>query len=81
LVLVEEVFVMNLMQSLSGLSLSEKLVLVEDLWDEIGASTEPLPVHEWQKTELDRRQANHTVNPSFGSSWDVVKQSIRQRNG
>jgi putative addiction module component (TIGR02574 family) len=37
---------------IDGLELSEKLLLVEDLWDSIAASNSGLPMPEWQKEEL-----------------------------
>ena len=44
--------------SIFDLSSSEKLQLVEDLWDDLAATTSEVPVHEWQKKELARRKAN-----------------------
>ena len=35
---------------------SEKLQLVEDLWDDLAATPETVPVHDWQKEELARRR-------------------------
>ena len=45
------------------LPLQDQLQLVEDLWDHIAASKEPLPVPDWQKDELDRRKRNFEANP------------------
>ena len=39
----------------SKLGLSEKLLLVEDIWDSIAASNSEIPMPIWQKRELDRR--------------------------
>jgi putative addiction module component (TIGR02574 family) len=36
------------------LDLTEKLILVEDIWDDIARNSGELPMPEWQKTELDR---------------------------
>ena len=49
--------------SVFDLSPSEKLQLVEDLWDDLGATPEDVPVHDWQKRELERRKANLQANP------------------
>ncbi len=35
---------------ITKLELSEKLRLVEDIWDSIAASNSELPMPEWQKT-------------------------------
>ncbi len=69
-----------LLSQLDGLSLSEKLLLVEDLWDHIGASSESLPVHPWQQEELARREASHAANPQAAMSWEEAKRKIRDGN-
>ena len=67
--------------SVFELSLSEKLHLVEDLWDDLAATPQAVPVHDWQKEELARRKANLQNNPASGLSWEEVKRRIRQRHG
>jgi putative addiction module component (TIGR02574 family) len=66
---------------LSGLTLSEKIQLVEDLWDSIAAEAERLPLTEWQKKELDRREAEYLRDPSLASTWEDAKQRILGRHG
>jgi len=44
-------------QSVFDLSPSEKLQLVEDLWDDLAANPENVPVHDWQLKELESRKA------------------------
>ncbi len=65
--------------SVFDLSPPEKLQLVEDLWDDLAATSEAVPVHDWQKQELARRKANLMNNPASGLSWEVVKQRVRHR--
>lgn len=67
--------------SIFDLSPSEKLQLVEDLWDDLAATPEEVPVHDWQKEELARRKANLQKNPASGLAWEQVKKRIRSRNG
>ncbi len=67
--------------SLFDLSASEKLQLVEDLWDDLAATPSEVPVFDWQKEELARRKANLTNNPASGLSWDEIKQKARSRYG
>ncbi len=50
---------------------SEKLQLVEDLWDSIAAEPESVPVTEWQKTELQRRKQNYLKNPNSTNTKNV----------
>jgi putative addiction module component (TIGR02574 family) len=63
------------------LNVSEKLQLVEDLWDDIAATPEQIPVLEWQKEELARRKATHLQNPSASTSWEEAKERIHSRHG
>jgi putative addiction module component (TIGR02574 family) len=67
--------------SVFDLSVAEKLQLVEDLWDDLAATPEAVPVHDWQKQELARRKANLMANPAFAISWDDLKQRVRRRHG
>lgn len=67
--------------SVFDLTPSEKLQLVEDLWDDLAALPETIPVHDWQKEELARRKANLRNNPTSGLSWDEVKRRVRSRYG
>jgi putative addiction module component (TIGR02574 family) len=59
------------------LTLSEKLQLLEDLWDSIALNPDQIPVLDWQKEELARRKAAYVQNPGSGSSWDEAKARIR----
>jgi putative addiction module component (TIGR02574 family) len=67
--------------SIFDLSPSEKLQLVEDLWDDLAGTPESVPVHEWQKQELARRKANLVKNAASGFSWEEIKQRIRRPHG
>ena len=61
------------------LSPAEKLQLVEDLWDDLAAEPDDVPIHEWQKQELARRKANLQNNPASGITWEEVKRRILSR--
>jgi putative addiction module component (TIGR02574 family) len=67
--------------SVFDLSPSEKLQLVEDLWDDLAATPEDIPVHYWQLRELAERKARLMANPASGLSWEEVKQRVRSRHG
>jgi putative addiction module component (TIGR02574 family) len=68
-------------ESVFDLSPSEKLQLVEDLWDDLAATPGDVPVHGWQLQELERRKAHLANNPAAGLSWEEVKRRIRGRHG
>jgi putative addiction module component (TIGR02574 family) len=50
---------------------------VEDLWDDLAATPDAVPVHDWQKEELARRKANLMKNPAAGLTWEEAKRRIR----
>jgi putative addiction module component (TIGR02574 family) len=61
------------------LSVSEKLLLVEELWSEIASKSELLEIPGWHKRELDRSLEEYKCNPREGSSWAEVKSRILSR--
>ena len=67
--------------SIFDLSPAEKLQLVEDLWDDLAAVPEEVPIHEWQMVELARRKANLMKSPISALSWEEIKGRIRSRSG
>jgi putative addiction module component (TIGR02574 family) len=67
--------------SVFDLSPSEKLQLVEDLWDDLTATPDAVPVHDWQRQELARRKANLMKNPAGGLAWEEVKRRVRASHG
>jgi putative addiction module component (TIGR02574 family) len=60
------------------LSMSERIQLVEDLWDSIATVPEAVSLTEAQKEELDRRLDAYHKNPDAGSPWESVKERIRK---
>jgi putative addiction module component (TIGR02574 family) len=67
--------------SVFDLSPSEKLQLVEDLWDDLAASPSDIPIPDWQLEELERRKANLTSDPASALGWDEVKRRVRAHHG
>jgi putative addiction module component (TIGR02574 family) len=56
--------------------ISERIMIVEDIWDSIAQAPEALPVTDAQKLELERRLDEYHKYPEKGSPWDEVKQRI-----
>ena len=61
---------------LRSLSTAEKLQLVEDLWDMIVETNEDIGLTDAQKTELDRRIAEHDANPREGITLAELKSTL-----
>ncbi len=66
--------------ALEALTPAEKLQLIEELWEELSATPEEIPVPQWQLDELDRRSAEYAKNPSSAIPWEEVKRNIVSRN-
>ena len=64
---------------IDGLELSEKLLLVEDLWDSIAASNSELTMPEWQKQELNRRYKEYQQGKLELQDWKSVHEELRGR--
>jgi putative addiction module component (TIGR02574 family) len=63
----------------TGLSVPERLVLVERIWDSIVADHESLEVTQAQKDELDRRLRAIEQRPKQGSPWEEVLARLRAK--
>jgi putative addiction module component (TIGR02574 family) len=61
---------------LETLTVPERILIVEDLWDSIAKSSAELPVHDWQKKELSRRKKNFLKNPDSVMTWHEVRKSV-----
>lgn len=56
------------------LSVSERIQLVEDIWDSIVAeASETIELSKAQKDELNRRVAEHRADPSTAVPWEQVR--------
>ncbi len=60
------------------LSVAERILLVEEIWDGIAAETHAVEVPEAHKEELDRRLEAYRQDPTAGSSWAEVKQRLAE---
>ena len=59
------------------LGLSEKLLLVEDIWDSIAVSNSEIPMPEWQKKELDKRYQEYNKGNLQLHDWKTVHEDLR----
>ena len=59
------------------LSVSERILLVEDIWDSIAEAPEEISLSEAQGIELAARLDAYHRNPAEGSPWATVRDRIR----
>jgi putative addiction module component (TIGR02574 family) len=59
------------------LSVSERIQLVEDIWDSIAAeASETVELSQAQIDELHRRVAEHRADPSTAVPWEQVRSRL-----
>jgi putative addiction module component (TIGR02574 family) len=63
----------------SQLSVAERIILVEQIWDSIAAEQATVPLTAAQEAELDRRLEVHRKSPHEGASWEEVKARIQAK--
>lgn len=69
------------MDSLRRLPAVEKLQIVEELWDDLAGSPEPLPLPEWHRDEATRRFAELDADPSIAIDRDELRRQVDERHG
>ena len=69
----------EIVKEIDKLGLSEKLILVEDIWDGIALHNAELPMPEWQKTELDKRYGEYKNGKLKLHSWEDTHKKIRNK--
>jgi putative addiction module component (TIGR02574 family) len=62
-----------------ALPVSDKLALVQDLWDSIAADQDAVPLSEEHAALIDERLASHEANGGAVLSWDEIKAKARSR--
>jgi putative addiction module component (TIGR02574 family) len=65
--------------AIENLELSEKLRLVEEIWDSIAASNSELPMPDWQKQELDKRYNEYKEGKLKLHDWRSVHEDLRKK--
>ena len=59
------------------LPISERIQLVEDIWDSIAEETTAAPrLSPEERAELHRRYADHQADPSSGVPWAQVRAAL-----
>ena len=61
------------------MELSEKLLLVEDIWDSIAINNSELPMSKWQQQELDRRYKDYKAEKLELHDWQDVHKDLRDK--
>ncbi len=66
-------------EEVSRMGLSEKLMLVEDIWDSIAISNSEIPMPSWQKQELDKRYVEYKEGKLELHEWEGIHKGLRNK--
>lgn len=69
----------EIVKEIEKLGLAEKLILVADIWDAIARENSAVPLPEWQKNELDKRQADYDRGRLRLHDWQSVHEELREK--
>ncbi|MHB8867793.1 MAG: addiction module protein [Thermoleophilia bacterium] len=61
------------------LSVDERILLAQDLWDSIRPDSPELALTPSMEALLEERLAEHARNPDAGEPWEDVLERLRQR--
>lgn len=60
-------------EEIKNLNVSEKILIVEELWDSIVKDNEYPELTESQQRELNSRISYYHTNPQHGRTWEEIK--------
>ena len=72
----KESFMSPQLTELLRLSLSERILLVEALWDSIAAENSEYKISDQELSMLQERYEEYKISPSKSLSWEEVKKNI-----
>jgi putative addiction module component (TIGR02574 family) len=67
-----------LAENIKALSKSEKLLLINDLWEDVSEDTGEIPLSDEQKEMLDSRYKAFLAAPEEGTPWTEVKMNLKK---
>jgi len=66
----------QILKDILNLSVSERIIIVEAIWDSISQKVETVALSDETRQLLDDRLIAHQNDPNEGSSWEEVKSRI-----
>jgi putative addiction module component (TIGR02574 family) len=68
-------------EHLRQLPITEKLRVVEELWDDIAATGERFPLPQWHREEAQRRAAELEADPSIALTRQQLWRRVEKADG
>lgn len=69
----------QLMKDILNLSVSERILMVESIWDSITEKETDIPVSKEVKELLESRLKKHSQKPEEGSDWNETLSRIKKQ--
>ena len=69
------------LEELRKLPIADKLRIVEQLWEDIAASSEPFPLQPWHQDEALRRAEELDRNPGIALTREEVWKQVGGKHG
>ena len=67
------------MKDILNLSVSERILMVESIWDSIAEKEGEVPLSDNTIELLEQRLSKHNLNPQEGSSWEESLSRIKKQ--
>jgi putative addiction module component (TIGR02574 family) len=64
---------------IKSLSLPQRLIIAQDIWDSIAIESDKLTMPEWQKSELEKRYDQYKHGKLRLHDWQEVHAGMRER--
>ena len=68
-----------LLEQIKKLSIPERILIVEDIWDSIALSNDKLSLSKDKKDELNQRLSDYRNKKLNGSDWKSVKKRLESK--
>lgn len=63
-------------EQIKTMSLSEKILLVEEIWDSIAEENESFELSETQIKAVKDRSSDYHKNPKLGRDWEEIRKEF-----
>ena len=73
--------ILDKLPQVQALSVEEKRVLAEEIWEEISRVQDASPIPDEHLGILDDRAASHVAHPERVKSWEDVRKGLVERYG
>jgi putative addiction module component (TIGR02574 family) len=63
----------KLLDQIKSLSISERILLAEEIWDSVATENKAFDLTPVQIEELDKRMESFRKNPQLGRTWEEIR--------